>query len=46
MNENLNNKTCAYCKYVNPVNGKCIILGKKVPESVTGCPVKEKKDEQ
>lgn len=43
------NKICQWCKYVNPVNGKCIILGKKVPESVTGCPVKEareKKDEQ
>lgn len=44
----MTNKTCQWCKYVNPVNGKCIILGKKVPASVTGCPVKEseKKNEQ
>jgi hypothetical protein len=46
MEENLSNKTCQWCKYVNPINGKCIILGKKVPKSATGCPVKEKKDEQ
>lgn len=42
------NKTCEYCKYVNPITGKCIILGKKVPKSVTGCPFREReeKDEE
>lgn len=40
----MSNKICKYCKYVNPLNGKCIILGNKVPESVTGCPVKEKEE--
>ena len=44
----MTNKICLYCKYVNPLNGKCIILGKQIPKSETVCPVKEreKKDEK